>query len=341
MIIDDFKQKVVSQYWVKGGVWEFDWYLDVFFCEVMSYGDMPMHIGYEQAILGDNFLNPINWDESLKPFAGFFGNSDHVEDLIQKQNTILQSAGKFMHKMKKGVFYAHEYAQIQKNLSLLMASVSVVLDKLISTELKRIAADENIGETRLLNYVVKKSSRTKLNENNLELIKLYQAFRNDIDQANFNFENITNEKIKLKLTNHTELYGWINTGEKGGREWQPDDFLFQMKALGERRDPDRTDEVLMLKGENKYFLELMVDINLNDNWAADRQVELDYLFQKHLKRELEDFYIDRVVENLTYEEIVEALTRPNLMSSLYKARENNWRAAWPEKGKLHFEFCFI
>ena len=84
MIIDDFKQKVVSQYWVKGGVWEFDWYLDVFFCEVMSYGDMPMHIGYEQAILGDNFLNPINWDESLKPFAGFFGNSDHVEDLIQK-----------------------------------------------------------------------------------------------------------------------------------------------------------------------------------------------------------------------------------------------------------------
>ena len=78
----------------------------------------------------------------------------------------------------------------------------------------------------------------------------------------------------------------------------------------------------------------IIKINLNDNLAADKQIELDFLFQKYLRSKLGNLYKETILENLTYEEILRVIDDPKLIDSFQDRDSNNMRAIWPEKNRV-------
>ena len=172
MALDNFRQKLKDGYWTKGSIWEFDWYLDVFFAEEMSFGRYPFYIGYEQPIVGDEYLDFAPWDKSLSGFGYFFEDPSQISGLVAKQNAILTSADQVILELKTGLFNAKRYELVQRHLTLLMSSVSVVFDNLIPEQVKKIAEREGIEESKISGFIIDQSSHTKLNESNVALLKI-------------------------------------------------------------------------------------------------------------------------------------------------------------------------
>lgn len=322
-MIQKFIEKLESGYWKVGNSWEFDWYLDVFFCEVMAYGTNPIKIGYLQPVLGDSFLDFSEENKILNNFRNFFKDGSRVNRLITNQKHILSSANKTITNLKRMQFDATEYEKVQKDLSLLMASVSVIFDHLIATELKQIATAYGFTESSVVNYVVDHSSHTKLGESNKELLNIYKKHNGKVD------------KVKKDLLKHKEKYGWLNTGERGSNEWDENDFYKQLLPLISKNTSLQNTSLPWLL---RLKLSPIVRISLNDNIAADRQVELDFLFQKYLRARLGEYYIESIVENLTYEEILEVLQNPKRIEFYEDRRNNTMRLVWPVNNSLQFYY---
>ena len=325
--------------YLKGSIWEFDWYLDLFFVEVMAYGDNPIKLGYKQAIVGDEFLQPSNHDQVVNRFSDFFNNSKEVKKLIEKQKKILTEADELIQQFEKGGHYnLDQYQKVQKNLSLLMASVSIGFDPAISKEVNRICQSENVDTSQLVGYVVSQASKTKLTESNRRLIKLHKNGPTSFKKANFVFEKLP-KRLQDKITSHAKTFGWINTGEKGSRTWKEKDFLLQLSELVKKDQKISIHSFLdRISPNNRKLLKQMIQINLNDNQAADKQIRLDYLFQNVLKEALADKYDPKITDNLNFDEILGIIDKPNKIEKFKKRRSSLHRAAWPEGGKAQFHY---
>ena len=325
MALDNFRQKLKDGYWTKGSIWEFDWYLDVFFAEEMSFGRYPFYIGYEQPIVGDEYLDFAPWDRSLSGFGHFFEDPSQISELIAKQDAILASSNRVILELKSGQFNAEQYELVQRHLALLMASVSVVIDNLIPEQIKKISEREGIEESKLFGFVIDQSSHTKLNESNVALQEISKK---------------SDGEAKKLLKQHSIQYGWLNTGEKGSAEWTAGDFFSQMKSLASVKKGKITkNEKLVLKNTvDQKLVGDIIKVNLNDNLAADKQIELDFLFQRYLRSKLGNLYKETILENLTYEEILRVIDNPRQINSFLNRSSNIMRAIWPENGKVKFYY---
>lgn len=327
-------------YWTRGSVWEFDWYLDEFFAEVMSYSKFPFFLGYEQPILGDEYLDCPTWESEIFPtHKNFFKEERRVATLLSNQRKILLSAASYLSAARGNRFFSEtKYETIQKNLSQLMASVSCLFDKLISQEVGEIAKDRSVEEEKLTNYILHRSLKTKLSKSNTELLKIYQDFKTQIERNKFQFNKLS-PHLKQRLARHAKKYGWLNTGESGSAEWGAADFFKQMTDLSRtvNKTGDTRFDIKKLPPKHRGMIKSFTEINSNDNKAADMQIEMDYLFQDYLKERLGKWYIEPVIENLTYVEIISLLENPRSITS-FEQRRNRLRAVWPENGKLAFHY---
>ena len=313
-MISVFKKQLRSKYYTHGSNWQFDWYIDELFCYAMAYGKNPIYLGYSQPIVGDEFLTFSGDQQVIDRYKNFFEDSQRVNKLISSQNKIVSSATALIDKIKKDhIINLSKYKKTQSDLSLLMASVSVVFDKIIEVELKRIAANQKIPYFTLSSIVIDRSSITKLNESNQLLIKLHN----------------TNHKILAKnLRQHAISYGWINTGERGKKPWTAADFNKQLRTLINKQSPKAT-TVPRLSAHNQLVLDRIIKINQNDNIASDLQVELDYLFQKFLQDRLQGHYDEKIIEQLTFGEIRQILVKPKLISKYHQRVGNFNRTLFP------------
>ncbi len=336
--LNSFKKKLREKYWTRGSVWEFDWYLDAFFVEIMAYGSYPEKLNFEQPVVGDEFLNFSGEDSLFEKYKGFFESKARVKKLIRDQKDILASADKLLVLMKKRKFDSDEYEKVQKDLSLLMALVSVVLDKLISKEVNRIAREEGMLEPELVGYIVDHSAKTRLHLSNKKLLSLYRLNKRQFEKSDFQFKGL-DDPLKKKLIVHADKYGWLNTGERGKDPWSPQDFLDQLRALVQKKGKrQRKVSLDKLSKRNRELMHVFSQVNLYDNSAADRQIELDYLFQKYLREKLGRYYLASILENLTYSEILKVLEKPESIHQ-FKNRKNNYkRVVWPEKDSLYFHY---
>lgn len=324
--LNSFHQKLKDGYWKKGSIWEFDWYINSLFAEEMAFGSNPVYIGYEQAIIGDLFLDP---NSEYLSYSDFFNDLDFVNELIQKQKVILEKANYQLKQIKNGKFNKINYEIVQRQLSLLMASVSASFDLVMSLEIKEISNKNKIAEDVLSQYVLKKSSKTKLNESNEKLLEM---FSNKLKLSSY--KSLT-ENEKAKLEKHAKLYGWLNTGERGCEEWSAEDFYNQFIELLKIKKEYINEEIILkkLSKRDKTVLESIIEVSLNDNLAADLQVELDYYFQQHLKKVLGDFYNERILEKLTYDEILKVIEKPQTINE-YENRLKLVNICWQENGEL-------
>lgn len=325
--LESFLQKLKDGYWKEGPVWEFDWYISCFLAEEMAFGSDPVYIGYEQAIIGDMFLDTNN--EYLL-YSDLFDDLDFVKELIEKQKIILKEAKSLLNQMKDGKFNQINYELVQRHLSLLMTSVTTSFDLAISSEIKNIANHNKISENVLSSYVLKKSAYTKLNESNEKLLQMFSNSNMDV----LGYQDLT-ETDKRKLEKHAELYGWLNTGERGSKEANAEDFYNHFLELSKipKEQEDKQELIEKLSKKEKVILESIVAISLNDNMAADLQVELDYYFQKYLKKVLGKFYDEKILEKLTYDEILEVIEKPQTINE-YKNRLKLVNICWQENGEV-------
>ncbi len=336
-MIDSFNKFLKNGYWTTGSIWEFDWYIDLFFAEVMAYGDYPIKLGYEQAMLGDEFLTPKNESEIISNFANFFQNVKDINKLLENQKNILQSSNNLIANLRKQMFDKDLYEKVQKDLSLLMASVSLVFDNIISKEIQKVSNKESISEQELVAYLVDRSSHTKLNESNKRLLSLYKRHKRKIDESNFKFSDLDSD-LKDLIKDHTIEYGWLNTGDRGKQPWTEKDFLQQLSTLIEMANSKNPKHKLTLSQKNKELLDVFIQININDNIASDKQIELDYLFQQYLMKVLKENYIEDIIENLSYEEICELIEKPNNISEYFDRKNNQRRVCWQENGKVNIYY---
>lgn len=313
-----FKEQLKGGVWKGGGIWEFDWYIDLFFVEEMSYGKNPFHLGYMQPIIGDLLpdynksgevkerLKKKYWN--LKGLAEFTGLCKNVVDKAERLLTTI--------KVNKNIDL-NEYELAQRRLSLLMATVSAGIDQLATEYVKEFCGKNNFSEDDVSGHITAKSLKTKLSESNEKLRGIYKKYGNT--------------RATGALKRHAANYGWINTGERGAREWTGQDFFEQMRELAsapkERNEPakDIDDEII----------KKVVEINSLDNKAADLQAELDFQFQQYLRRKLGGRYIEGILENMSFDEITRVIKDPKKISE-YESRFNNRkRAAWPENGQVY------
>lgn len=334
MLSSKLKDIVKKQEWKDGSTWEFDWYIDLMFCHAMAFGENPIKIAYFQPVLDDEFLTTISDKRRLHGFENFFNDKERVLKLINRQKVILEDAVTLRNKLKLDLFKLNydNYYKIQYDLSLLMASVSVVFDKLIEIELDLIAKSKNLKVEMLSNYVIERSSVTALNKSNVELMNLYKENTVELDNYFKNKKKIS-KKLQVKLNNHVEKYGWINTGERGKKSWTTIDFLKQLKNLISSNKANITDIDHKIKTE----LENLVNININDNIASDLQTELDYLFQKHLKLILGNKYDEKIIEQLSFEQIKKVAINPEVIHEFTLPNFNKHRLAYPENNNVVVE----
>lgn len=329
-----FKKRLKEGYWTHGSIWEFDWYLDVFFSEVMSFGHYPVFLGYQTPILGDEYLDFIDTPLIVKKYNDYFAKRRNIHNLALSQSKILASSDEIINSLRQSHFDSNKYEEVQKNLSLLQASVSVIFDPLVEKSAKKIAEEEGVNDDVVINHIIESSSHTKLNESNKKLLSLYKFHRKEIEKSNFSFKKL-DKILQSAIRQHALEYGWLNTGERGNGEWVPQDFLSQMQSL---KLSKKNDHSLPVPDSIKNKSQMFIEIALNDNLAADKQVELDFLFQKFLKEKLRGYYIESIVENLTYQEIMGLLDNPTSLKKYHKRNNNYRRVVWPEARKLNFYY---
>jgi phosphoenolpyruvate synthase/pyruvate phosphate dikinase len=335
-MITTFKKQLKEGFYFHGSPWEFDWYINIFFVEVAAYGNNPIQISYHMPIIGDEFLDYSQEDNILSAFGSFFDNKQQVDKLISNQEDILLKADLLIKNIKNtNKINIYDYEKTQKDLSLLMASVSVVFDKLISNEITKIIKhNEGVSEEHLIAHIVDESSHTKLHDSNKKLSKIFEKHKAALLKSNFTTNNLNNKAL-VELEKHSEEFGWLNTGERGGKPWTTLEFLDQMRNLVKLSN--KADKAHFYFPANKN-IQNIIKINLNDNIAADKQVELDFLFQKFLKSKLRNYYDENILEFITFEEIKSVLARPELITK-YKNRTNNTkRIAYPMNGTVHLHY---
>ncbi len=310
-----FVNKLKEGYWLEGTSWEFDWYLDCFFVEAMAYGTNPMYLGYEQPVLGDQFLTVRIQKKIIRDVKQRLTDNVELQHLIAKQASIIAQSSRLIHNVEKNhrIDFTH-YEQIQKDLSLLMATVSVAVDEFVSEQIIRVSSEEQIDEQLLIAYILEQSNISALSESNKNLISIHGL-------------------SKLKL--HAQKYGWLNTGERGGQAWVASDFAAQQEKLINKKRGETIALPLRISKNNRVTIDSLIHINGNDNLAADRQVKLDFLFQRFLKEKLGSYYQEEIIENLTYSEILSLIKRPSSISGFQDRKNNYLRLAYPAQGKLH------
>lgn len=307
MLNQDLIHHIKKQRWESGSTWEFDWYIDVMFCHAMAYGNNPIKIGYTQPILDDEFLNTEHHAHRLEGFENFLSDKEKVSELITKQNSIINRANKLLEILKKDYSQLDydNYYQIQYDLSLLMASVSTIFDKLIEIRADEISTKTGIPVETISNYIIESSSVTALNKSNEELIYTYNNNKKYFDEHFNQNKPLSNELIRA-LDLHTEKYGWLNSGERGKQPWKTEDFLKQLSNLLSSTKAENKDVSESIKVE----LTDIIKININDNVASDIQIELDFMFQKHLMQVFQINYDENILGALTFEEIQEGIKKP-------------------------------
>lgn len=335
-ILANFVEKLKNTHWVSGGNWEFDWYIDCFFCQAMSCGDNPIFLGYKQPILGDQFLSPRQSveDKIIGRLRKYCHNLDNIKKLTDKQDKINSSARALISSLEQGgVFDFDQYQQTQLDLSLLMASTSVAFDKIIEEEIIKIAKVEKISVQQLIQYFLSKSSDSALNDSNQALVTILKKYGKEIEDSNYNYQ-LFSDQLKIKLKKHVNTYGWINTGERGGQPWLVRDFIKQLKDLKNKQTINTPPIDFSLNKENQNFIDIYIKMSRNDNLASDYQVKLDYLFQGYLRKKLGDLYDEKILENLTFQEILKLVKNPKDIQ-YFKNRKNNYlRLVYPKDNKV-------
>ena len=183
MIRKSLKQHIEKEGWRGGSIWELDWYIDLIFCHAMAYGTNPCELKYIQPILDDEFINNKINDGLVEKNIDFFKNKKALSSLTEKQNEIISNSRNLIEKLKSDTRSVDldYYYKIQYDLSLLMASVSTVFDKLVEKEIDRLAKKHEIKTELLSNYVIGRSSITSLNQSNKELLILYEEYKQNFD----------------------------------------------------------------------------------------------------------------------------------------------------------------
>lgn len=331
---DGFVQKLKSGYWMKGNDWQFDWYIDCFFVEAMSYHKNPIKIGYMEAVLGDEFLDFKYSDLIESEFKDFFKDVSKVKSLIEAQEKIIKNGLLEIKRLKKNEFRPQAYKAVQLDLSLLMASVSVIFDNLINLETDLISKNTGLDKVDISSYIIDNSNKTKLQESNNELVDIYNKNSEDIQSANFIYAKLPNN-LKVIIDKHTVDYGWLNCGERGKTEWMQQDFLEQLKNIIRTKNSKASNDLLAsINSAYRVALDNLISINRNDNVAADIQVELDYCFKKYIRKSLGGKYNINIIEQLTYEEIIEVLEGKTRLIDYSDRVANYNRVCWPEDGAV-------
>jgi len=219
-----------------------------------------------------------------------------------------------------------------------MGSVSLVFDEIIAHGVSEISKEESVSEADIINYILKNSSETKLTESNNKLLEIYKNFQKEFEKVDFNFEEL-DPKIKILLVKHTENFGWISTSERGLKPWSPQSFLDQLKVLVKEKQPNKERLFIdKVSAKNKNLIDTSAKINSYDNQAADKQVELDFLFKNYLKKKMGMYYIEEITQNLIFEELIEVSKNPKKIRKYEERYNNQLRLVWPEGGSLHFYY---
>ena len=210
-----------EQKWRQGSIWEFDLYISQIFVEVMAFGNYPIPIKYFQPVLNDEFLNTKLNDNLLERFKNLLNNHAKIKKVIKNQEAILSTAKNLLKNIKNNSHYFDykKYEITQRDLSLLMASVSTVFDPLISDLVETIGQETKIPTNSISSYIIDKSRTvTALNESNKKLTKLYLQNKSTFEKF-FSSQTKLNPNLKQLLKEHSHKYGWINTGEKSRQKW--------------------------------------------------------------------------------------------------------------------------
>lgn len=324
MISKQFLQQLKNGDYIHGPTFEFDWYIDLIFAEAMAFHNDPIFLGFFQPIVGDEFLDPKNLPKIINRFNNFFQNQKNVKCLIKKQNYIIKSADKLINEINNSLnINLEKYRKVQKDLAQLMASVSIIFDVVISKEIEKISKKELISVYKISSYVINKSSKTKINESNIKLLEIYKKYKN---------KSLLMKKYLLK---HSQEYAWLNLDGRGKKEWTIEDFIKQLENLSKKTNKKTAFiDFDKLSKKSSKLINNFIEININDNVASDKQFELDCLFQKYLKGKLGKNYIEEILENLSFEEICEIIKNPKLIKKFKNRKNNYYRVAWPENGKI-------
>ncbi|OGM01887.1 hypothetical protein A2115_00355 [Candidatus Woesebacteria bacterium GWA1_41_8] len=337
-MLESFIRKVKKGYWTRGGVWQWDWYIHILFAKTMSFGKYPIYLGYEVPVFGDEYLDFYKEAEILERFRDFFKDSQKTKKLLIDFDEICVSANKLIVELKNQNFDSKKYIKKQEDLSLLMGSVSLVFDEIIAHGVSEISKEESVSEADIINYILKNSSETKLTESNNKLLEIYKNFQKEFEKVDFNFEEL-DPKIKILLVKHTENFGWISTSERGLKPWSPQSFLDQLKVLVKEKQPNKERLFIdKVSAKNKNLIDTSAKINSYDNQAADKQVELDFLFKNYLKKKMGMYYIEEITQNLIFEELIEVSKNPKKIRKYEERYNNQLRLVWPEGGSLHFYY---
>lgn len=329
MKIDQIINLSKEQQWKQGSIWEFDLYISQIFVEVMAFGNYPISIKYFQPVLNDEFLNTKLNDNLLERFKNLLNNHTKIKQVIKNQEAILSTARNLLKNIKNNFHYFNyqKYKITQRDLSLLMASVSTVFDPLISDLVETIGQETKIPTNSISSYIIDKSRTvTALNESNKKLTKLYIQNKSAFEKFFSGQTTKLDPNLKQLLQEHSHKYGWINTGEKSRQKWTELDFLQQLKELKNTQKSQ-----IRIPNKIKFLLRHSVKININDNIAADLQVELDFYFQEYLKNKFKEQYHEQIFENLTLKEI-ENLDKNNKSPQKYSNRINQPKLIFPYQG---------
>ena len=137
MGIDWFKEQLKRGVWKGGGIWEFDWYIDLFFVEEMSYGKNPFHLGYLQPIIGDLLPDYSKFGEVRERLKKKYWNSKGLVEFVKRGKDVVVEAEKLLSLIKRSKNVdLNKYGLAQRRLSLLMATVSAGIDQLASEYVK-------------------------------------------------------------------------------------------------------------------------------------------------------------------------------------------------------------
>lgn len=319
--MDWFKEQLKKGIWTGGGIWEFDWYIDLFFVEEMSYGKNPFHLGYLQPIIGDLLLDYSKSEKIKEMLKKKYWNFKGLVEFIRRCENTVNEAEKLLNSTKENKnVNLNEYELVQRTLSLLQATVSMGIDQLASEYVKDFCSENNYLENDISGYIADKSLQTKLSESNEKLREIYNKYGEAVS---------TNA-----LERHALNYGWINTGERGAKEWTAQDFFEQMKKLVGSSKKQK----IVTNYIDDEIIKKIVKINSLDNKAADLQFELDFQFQNYLRRKMGGYYVEEIIENLDYREIVHVVRNPKRISDFDSRYNNQKRVAWPEKWSIHIRY---
>ncbi len=331
MDVSYIKKLAQTQKWRRGSTWEFDMYIVEMFVNAMAHNIAPIEINYIQPVLDDEFLNTSLNDDLLARFKDFYESKNAVATLLKKQESVVESGSSLLEKMKNqvGVFDFTEYHRVQSELSLLMASVSVVFDPLMTSYVHRLGAEFNADENVIGKYLIQVSSVTALNKSNQLLLEYYNSNKEEFD-GHFDSGTELSAVVKCLLQEHVKMFDWLNTGEKGRKPWSTEDFLRQLQEL---RYTDTPDEI-ELPHDLVRALQPLISINVNDNNAADIQIELDYYFQKYLQDVLRENYDEQIIEKLTLSELKDVVGGQVGLDA-FANRENLHSLVFADAGSTH------